>query len=138
MRPNPSISKLLDSAIGKLAANLMSPPGEVEPTIAAKVKMLSAAFDRASSDKRLQNADLLMTIIKTLDPDQSLPLLSRIVKSDPLLMTRVMKDPLIEHRIRYIYRVAEIGAAISGPSLKCVRAGLNEVIRKVFEVSNGK
>lgn len=135
MTPNPSLVALLDSAIAKLAAGLMSDEAGQPQTIDSKVAQLCAAFRKASNIKRNESFDILTQIIKSIEPNSSLPIMQTLSEVAPNLVVKLQQDRMIADRIKHIYRVAEIAQILSTESLQSIRGGIRAVQKRIFEVT---
>lgn len=134
MTPNPSLSALLDSAIAKLATRLMSHKVP-DKTVSDKILELCEAIKRATPNKRNESKDVLLQIIKTVEPNLALPVLITLVNVAPSIVEDFQKDKMVADRIKHIFRVAEIAQILSEDSLREIRGGIRAVQKRIFEVA---
>ena len=104
-------------------------------TIDSKVAQLCSAFRKASNIKRNETFDILTQIIKSIEPDKSLPIMQTLSELAPNLVVKLQQDRMIADRIKHIYRVAEIAQILSTESLQSIRGGIRSVQKRIFEVT---
>lgn len=134
MTPNPSLHELLDSAIAKLATDLMSHTGP-EPAIGEKVSRLCVALKRAMPKMREESGDTLTQIIKTIEPNLALPIFVTLSEVAPSIIMNMQQDKMVAERVRHIFRVAEMAQILSDESLRELRDGIRAVQKKIFEAA---
>lgn len=136
MTPSPPLSALLDSAIARLAAEIMSHDAQIDTTIEGKVKRLCELIRKASDKRRAESLDVITQILKSLDTNAILPILSTIAGAAPSMMLKLQQDKMIADRIKHIYRVAEMAQILSKESIRTARGGVRLVQQRIFETAS--
>lgn len=136
MTPNPSLAALLDSAIARLAAHIMSNGQPMDASIDEKVLKLSALIRRANAKRRDESIEIIMQVVKSLEPGATLPILSALADVAPGMIVKMQQDQMIADRIRHIYKVAEMAQILSKESIRSVRGSIRAVQKRLFEVAS--
>lgn len=141
----PSLSSLIDSAIGDLSMKLINDAEQHtvkddQGSIRQSLLTLQSAINGAHFDKRTSAhvVDKLKAILKSTEITCAPDFIVFIGRKYPSLLYDLSTDDIFSHRIHHIYRVAEIGSCFSSLSIKTLNHGIDGVRRRVFEISESK
>lgn len=137
----PSLSTLIRSAIGALSIKIISEAethviSDEDQSIQKELLLLQSKINAAPFERRTSPdvSDKIKAILKSVEITSAPDFIVFIGRKYPSLMVEVSKDPLMMHRIRHIYRVAEIGSCFSRESMSKLNRGIDDARKKVFEI----
>lgn len=131
----PSLAKLLGTAIGRLALhqiNIAERSVIKDEEIKRRVEILPSLINSASPSVR-SSPDVQKALTKVISLTEFSPgLVSFLSRRHPAIMSIVAMDDYISYRIKYLYRICEIGECFSEEKLNVLNEAIKTVRGKMF------